>query len=203
VVIGPTCEFSLSLTYRYLTKRNDKQSRATGNTGTTELAHMLPDRDSDKIAKEVLSIHELLTQPIEGNEGLTAEMLEGYFTSLLDKLQKKSMAALEFVIEDLKVAPIRIQPVHDKAVQIKWKKVDVARGLVEWVSWFSFFLSNSLKASISEETQALPIRSTSCPDKRRRCPSPNLESHPCYRSPIMGLHRPKRIWRTKDRNIKG
>jgi hypothetical protein len=74
----------------------------------------------------VSSIHTLLTQPL----GTTADAL----TTLLEKLKKKTMAALEFVAEDLKAPPIRTAPIHSLAAQVTWRKEDVARGLIEWVS---------------------------------------------------------------------
>jgi hypothetical protein len=121
--------------------QNPIQSRVTENPITIEPAQKVPDCDSEKIAKEVLAVHVLLTQPLNKSNDMTTENLESYFATLLEKLQRKSMAALEFVAEDLKVSPIRVLPVHAKAVQIMWRKVDVARGLVEWVSCSSL-LSN-------------------------------------------------------------
>lgn len=106
----------------------------------------------DKVTKDVTSIHDLLLEAIKGANEIPPNDQDRdlHFASLQVKLSNKSMAALEFVANDLQVAPIRVAPVHALASHVTWRKADFARGLVDWVSHYIVSLLYSALSMIAE-----------------------------------------------------
>jgi hypothetical protein len=119
-----------------------------------------------KLTKEVESIHQLLLLPVEGGDTIEVEGRRQHFERLQTKLQSKLMTALEFVMDDLKVAPLRSGSVHPLAAKITWHKKDLACGLVEWVglirqsSLFSIDQADQRKTKPDRSSDPPPVRTS-------------------------------------------
>ena len=81
----------------------------------------------DKISKEIADIHLLLVSPVDGGDMLTEQDRQKHFSKLQQKLEKKSMLALEYVMEDIKVTPLRSAAVPSMAHEIHWRRADLAK----------------------------------------------------------------------------
>ena len=95
------------------------------------------EKETKKLTSEVSSIHNLLVKSVPSD----LDDNSTYFDTLLEKLERKSMAALEFVADDVGAEPIRTEVVSEQAVHIRWHKIDVARGLVKWVGHNHLYVS--------------------------------------------------------------